>query len=54
MSYKKIIEDDGFGISETEAAIKIVHQIRNSKPIGLKGEYHPFAKHKLSKHPFNK
>ncbi len=54
VSYKKIIEDDGFGISETEAAIKIVHQIRNSKPIGLKGEYHPFAKHKLSKHPFNK
>ena len=27
-------------------------QIRNSTPIGLKGDYHPLAKMPLSKHPF--
>ena len=34
-------------------AIEIVHKIRNLKPIGLKGEYHPFAKKEFVKHPFS-
>ena len=50
--YKGIIENNGFGLDETRQAIEIVHKIRNSEPIGLKGEYHPFASKKLVGHPF--
>jgi UDP-N-acetyl-2-amino-2-deoxyglucuronate dehydrogenase len=50
--YKGIIEGDGYGLEDARQAIEIVHNIRNSEPIGLKGEYHPFAKKELVKHPF--
>lgn len=53
-SYKKIFEGNGYGIEDARQAIDIVYKIRNSKPIGLKGDYHPFAKKPLSTHPFNK
>ena len=43
-SYKQIIEGKGFGLVEAKASITIVHEIRNSKVIGLKGDYHPFLK----------
>jgi UDP-N-acetyl-2-amino-2-deoxyglucuronate dehydrogenase len=43
-SYKQIIEGKGFGLMEAKPSITIVHQIRNSKAIGLKGDYHPFLK----------
>jgi UDP-N-acetyl-2-amino-2-deoxyglucuronate dehydrogenase len=42
-SYEQIIAGNGFRIGETRTAIEIVHQIREATPIGLKGEYHPFA-----------
>lgn len=42
-SYKKIISGNGFGIEETRQAIGIVHDIRTKSPVGLTGEYHPFA-----------
>lgn len=44
LSYQKIIAGKGFGIEETRQAIEIVHDIRTSMPVGLKGEYHPMAK----------
>ena len=50
--YKEIIEGKGYGLDDTKNAVEIVHKIRNSQPIGLKGDYHPLAKIKLSKHPF--
>lgn len=53
-SYKEIIRGNGFRISETEKSISLVHEIRNQKPVGLKGEYHPLAKKKLASHPFHK
>lgn len=43
-SYENIISGNGFGIEETRQAIEVVHDIRNAKPIGLKGDYHPIAK----------
>ena len=52
-SYKNIIDGKGYKISEAINPIRIVHEIRNSHPIGLKGEYHPFAKKKLDQHPFS-
>jgi len=40
-SYRDIIDGKGFGIYEARKSIEIVHDIRTSKPIGLKGDYHP-------------
>ena len=51
-SYKQILAGNGFGIKDTYESIKIVHEIRDAQPIGLKGDYHPLAKLPLSKHPF--
>ena len=51
-SYKKILSGEGFRISEARNCINIVHAIRNSTPVGLKGDYHPLAKLPLAKHPF--
>ena len=43
-SYKKILENKGFGLEEAKESIKTVYEIRKSTPVGLKGEYHPFLK----------
>ncbi len=51
-SYMHIIKGEGFGVKEARPSIEIVHDIQNSEPIGLKGDYHPFAKLPLSTHPF--
>jgi len=44
MVYKDILSGKGYGLEAARTAIEIVHDIRNSEPIGLKGEYHNFAK----------
>lgn len=51
-SYEEIIRGNGFGLDEARNAIQIVHDIRHADPIGIKGDYHPFAKKPLSNHPF--
>jgi UDP-N-acetyl-2-amino-2-deoxyglucuronate dehydrogenase len=53
-SYKEILKGNGYGILDAKQAIDIVYNIRNATPIGLKGDYHPFAKKPLSLHPFNR
>jgi UDP-N-acetyl-2-amino-2-deoxyglucuronate dehydrogenase len=53
-SYKEILKGNGYGILDAKQAIDIVYNIRNATPIGLKGDYHPFAKKPLSVHPFNR
>ncbi|MDN3686521.1 Gfo/Idh/MocA family protein [Cyclobacterium jeungdonense] len=53
-SYQHILEGKGFGLEEARNSIEIVHEIRHKDPIGLKGEYHPFARKTLSPHPFGK
>ena len=50
--YEGVLEGNGYGLEDARQAIEIVHTIRNSKPIGLKGEFHPLAKKKLTNHPF--
>ena len=52
--YKDVINGKGYGLNDAKQATEIVHHIRNSEPIGLKGEYHPFAKIPLVNHPFKK
>ncbi|MBR3710121.1 MAG: Gfo/Idh/MocA family oxidoreductase [Bacteroidales bacterium] len=51
-SYEEILAGRGFGIAEARRCIEIVYQIRNSKPIGLVGDYHPLAKLPCKPHPF--
>ena len=51
--YESILDGNGYGLEDSRQAIEIVHNIRYAQPVGLKGEYHPFAKKKLSKHPFD-
>ncbi|WP_044210239.1 Gfo/Idh/MocA family protein [Flammeovirga sp. OC4] len=53
-SYEEIIKGNGYGIEECRQAIEIVHDIRHMEASGLQGEYHPFAKKELAKHPFTK
>lgn len=52
-SYELILNGNGFGLDEASQGIHLVHDIRNIKPVGLNGEFHPFAKKKISPHPFN-
>ena len=52
LSYRKILDGEGFRISEARNCIQIVSDIRHATPIGLKGDYHPLAKLPLSAHPF--
>jgi UDP-N-acetyl-2-amino-2-deoxyglucuronate dehydrogenase len=52
ISYSHIIGGKGFRLFEARPAIALAHEIRDSKPIGLEGDYHDFAKLPLVAHPF--
>jgi UDP-N-acetyl-2-amino-2-deoxyglucuronate dehydrogenase len=51
-SYREILAGRGYRIGEARTAIEIVHAIRNATPVGLKGDYHPFAALPMASHPF--
>tara|TARA_Y100000741_G_scaffold365044_1_gene358642 strand:- start:3549 stop:4493 length:945 start_codon:yes stop_codon:yes gene_type:complete len=42
--YKDIIKGAGYGLEDARSSIEIIHKIRNTKPIGLVGDYHPLLK----------
>lgn len=44
LSYEKILSGEGFRLEEARQSINTVFHIRNSNPIGLRGDYHPLAK----------
>lgn len=44
ISYEKILEGKGFGLEAGRSAIQTVYNIRNTRPIGIKGDYHPILK----------
>lgn len=52
VSYQEILNGNGFGLNESKQSIETVHNIRNAQPVGLVGDYHPFASKPLSRHPF--
>ena len=52
-SYDEIIKGNGFGLEEARQSIEMVHEIRNAEIQSISGEYHPFAKFPLAKHPFS-
>lgn len=43
-SYEEILKGNGFGLEENRTAIEIVSVIRDARPLGLTGDYHPFLK----------
>ncbi|HKK74705.1 MAG TPA: Gfo/Idh/MocA family oxidoreductase [Saprospiraceae bacterium] len=53
-SYRQILAGKGFSINDAKPAIEIGHDIRNALPVGLHGDYHPFAKYPLASHPFRR
>jgi UDP-N-acetyl-2-amino-2-deoxyglucuronate dehydrogenase len=44
LSYKEILAGRGFGLKEARQSVETAYTIRNSKPTGLQGDYHPFLK----------
>ncbi len=52
-SYEEILNGNGYGIDDARQAIETVYDIRNSEAVGLKGDFHPFAKKPLTEHPFD-
>ncbi len=53
VSYSEILKGNGYGLNDALPSVEVTQQLRESEPLGLKGEYHPFAKKALSKHPFS-
>jgi UDP-N-acetyl-2-amino-2-deoxyglucuronate dehydrogenase len=51
-SYQHILNGNGFNLVEALPSIELAHDIRSQKPIGAKGDYHPFVTKALAKHPF--
>ncbi|MEI6047344.1 MAG: Gfo/Idh/MocA family oxidoreductase [Bacteroidota bacterium] len=43
-TYKEILAGRGFGLKEVRRSVDIAYTIRNSKPVGLQGDYHPLIK----------
>lgn len=43
-SYEEILKGNGFGLDDAFKSIDIISHIRKSQAIGLKGDYHPYAK----------
>ena len=44
VTYQEILKGNGFGLADSKVSIQTVHHIRNTIPIGLSGDYHPYCK----------
>ncbi|PIF06197.1 MAG: oxidoreductase [Draconibacterium sp.] len=44
VTYQNILNGNGFGIDDAKESIVLTDYVRNNKPQGLKGAYHPFLK----------
>ncbi|MCB0517452.1 MAG: Gfo/Idh/MocA family oxidoreductase [Lewinellaceae bacterium] len=51
-SYQAILNGQGFSLDDATTAVKIVHDIRNARPVGLHGTWHDLATLPLEPHPF--
>ncbi len=52
LSYQGILQGEGFTLEEARPAIEVVHAIRHQLPVGLTGDFHPYAALPLKRHPF--
>lgn len=46
VSYKDILSGNGFGLRDARESVVTAYTIRNSKPIRLQGDYHPFLRNR--------
>jgi UDP-N-acetyl-2-amino-2-deoxyglucuronate dehydrogenase len=44
MTYQEILAGRGFGLKDARQSVESAYIIRNAKPVGLTGDYHPFLK----------
>ena len=44
LSYREILAGKGFGLNDARLSVETAYTIRNAKPIGLQGDYHPILK----------
>jgi UDP-N-acetyl-2-amino-2-deoxyglucuronate dehydrogenase len=44
LTYSEILAGKGYGLKDARQSVETVYTIRNSKPVGLKGDYHPMIK----------
>lgn len=44
ISYIEILKNNGFGLEDCRQSIETVYTIRNTRPAGLTGDYHPILK----------
>jgi UDP-N-acetyl-2-amino-2-deoxyglucuronate dehydrogenase len=44
LSYMEILAGRGFGLKDARQSVETAYTIRNSKPVGLIGDYHPILK----------
>jgi UDP-N-acetyl-2-amino-2-deoxyglucuronate dehydrogenase len=44
LTYKEILAGRGFGLKEARQSVETAYTIRNSKPVGIQGDYHPILK----------
>ena len=44
VSYEHILAGKGYGLEAARKSIQTVYNIRNAKPVGLQGDYHPIIK----------
>jgi UDP-N-acetyl-2-amino-2-deoxyglucuronate dehydrogenase len=44
LTYLEILAGNGYGLQDARQSVETVYTIRNAKPVGIKGEYHPILK----------
>ena len=44
LTYKEILAGRGFGLQDSRQSVEIAYTIRNLKPVGITGEFHPVLK----------
>jgi UDP-N-acetyl-2-amino-2-deoxyglucuronate dehydrogenase len=44
VTYQNILNGNGFGIDDARESIMLTDFVRNTKPVGMIGDYHPFLK----------
>jgi UDP-N-acetyl-2-amino-2-deoxyglucuronate dehydrogenase len=47
LSYREILKGNGFSLKEAKTSVQTVYEIRNTNPIGNKGDYHPFLRNRI-------
>jgi UDP-N-acetyl-2-amino-2-deoxyglucuronate dehydrogenase len=44
LTYSEILAGKGYGLQDAKHSVETVYTIRNAKPVGIKGDYHPMLK----------